>query len=436
VVTTTGSNSATATLNGSGPWVMQMVAFGTPASGGGTPTAPAGLTVAGGGPGPTVASVQSYINSTFLTSHKTGAFDSTGGDVIVMCASSHAGVTFTPSDNLGNNWISMAGPTNTSVGADLRTQVWYVGNPIVGPGHTVTMNLSAAEPLVMSIIVVKGSNISSPIDAVSLIGSDNGTQTVNVASPNIANTSTNDLLIGFAKVSAGAVFQPGAGFSQQAAASSNFLDAETGLSAIPGIYNATFTLDQPQTWQSAVVAAANNPNQANLSWTASTESGGFISKYLVERCQGASCTTFAQIGTTTSTTFNDTGLAASTNYSYRVRAQDTANTVGPYSNVATFTTPAQIPALPGNLTATVASSTLVNLSWTASTETGGTIASYVVERCQGTNCTSFAQIGTSVATSLSDTSVTGSTSYSYRARAVDMAGNLSPYSNVASVTTQ
>jgi hypothetical protein len=27
VVTTAGSNSATATLNGSGPWVMQMVTF-------------------------------------------------------------------------------------------------------------------------------------------------------------------------------------------------------------------------------------------------------------------------------------------------------------------------------------------------------------------------------------------------------------------------
>ena len=46
--------------------------------------------------------------------------------------------------------------------------------------------------------------------------------------------------------------------------------------------------------------------------------------YLVERCQGAGCTSFAQIGTPTGTAFGDTGLSASTSYSYRVRAPDAA----------------------------------------------------------------------------------------------------------------
>ncbi len=140
-------------------------------------------------------------------------------------------MTFTPSDNLGNTWISIAGPTTTALGFDLRTQVWYAPNPIVGAAQTITMNLSQSMPLVMSIIVVKGSNTSSPIDSISLIGSDNGTQSLNVTSPTIATAGTNDLLIGFSKVSAGATFQPGTGFTQQAAASSNFLDAETGTAA-------------------------------------------------------------------------------------------------------------------------------------------------------------------------------------------------------------
>ena len=38
------------------------------------------------------------------------------------------------------------------------------------------MGLSSAQSLVMSVIVATGSNIPSPIDAASLIGSDNGTQ--------------------------------------------------------------------------------------------------------------------------------------------------------------------------------------------------------------------------------------------------------------------
>ncbi len=195
----------------------------------------------------------------------------------------------------------------------------------------------------ISIIVGKGSNISSPIDAISLIGSDNGTQTVNVASPNITTSSANDLLIGFVKVSAGATFTSGTGFTQQPAASSNFLDAETGPAATPGTYDATFTLNTSQTWQSAVAAVATIPNQSSLSWTASTETGGTISQYLVERCQGSGCTSFVQIGTTAGTTFNDTGLTASTSYSYRVRAQDTSGTTGPYSNTASLTTPAPVP---------------------------------------------------------------------------------------------
>ena len=345
------------------------------------------------------------------------------------------GRPFTPSDNFGNTWVTIAGPTNTSVGFDLRTQIWYVSNPIVGSGQTVTMTLSAPESLVMSIFVVKGSNISSPVDAVSLIGSDNGTQTVNVVSPNITTSTANDLLMGWVKVSAGAVFTSGPGFTQQPGASSNFLDAESGTAAVPGVYNATFTLNSPQTWQSAVVAANNNPNQTTLTWTASTESGGTIAQYLVERCQGTGCGNFVQIGTTTTTNYSDLILTASTSYSYRVRAQDTAGTLGPYSAVVFITIPATIPSLPGNLVATTVPPTEIDLSWMASTETNGVIGEYLVERCQGANCSNFAQIGTSLGTTYDDTGLTAGTAYNYRVRAMDSAGSLGPYSNVASGTT-
>src|SRR6185437_211609 len=78
--------------------------------------------------------------------------------------------------------------------------------------------------------------------------------------------------------------------------------------------------------------------QVSLSWTSSTEPGGTISSYLIERCQGSGCTNFAQIDTTPSTVYTDGSLAAATIYSYRVRAQDTANNLGPYSTVAAATT--------------------------------------------------------------------------------------------------
>ena len=185
----------------------------------------------------------------------------------------------------------------------------------------------------------------------------------------------------------------------------------------------------------SLTATAASSSQINLTWTASTEAGGTISGYLVERCQGAGCTNFLQIGTSTTAAFSDTGLSGSTSYSYRVCATDAAGNLGPYSNIATATTAAPTLTAPTNLKASAASNTQVNLSWTAATETGGTISGYLVERCQGAGCTNFAQVGTPTTTSLSDTGLTSSTSYSYRVRAKDAANNLGPYSNTASATT-
>ena len=111
----TGTVTVTVTVNGQNGNLTNGFTYN-----GSGPTAPGGLT-AGPGSAPIVAAVQGYYNSTFLTVHTTAAFDSTGGDGIVLCASSHFGVTFTPSDNFGNTWISIAGPTTTSLGFDLRT---------------------------------------------------------------------------------------------------------------------------------------------------------------------------------------------------------------------------------------------------------------------------------------------------------------------------
>jgi outer membrane protein assembly factor BamB len=92
------------------------------------------------------------------------------------------------------------------------------------------------------------------------------------------------------------------------------------------------------------------------------------------------------------------------------------------------------PTQPGTLTANAASASEVDLSWGASTDNVG-VTGYQVERCQGSNCTSFTQIATATGTSYKDNSVSASTSYSYRVRAADAAGNLSPYSNTATAAT-
>src|SRR5207244_1564172 len=101
----------------------------------------------------------------------------------------------------------------------------------------------------------------------------------------------------------------------------------------------------PPTPPSNLTATAASSSQTNLAWTASTDDVG-VTGYLVERCQGSGCAGFAQVATVAGTTYNDTGLAAATSYSYRVRATDAAGNLSAYSNTASATTLAPIPTPP------------------------------------------------------------------------------------------
>ena len=94
-------------------------------------------------------------------------------------------------------------------------------------------------------------------------------------------------------------------------------------------------------------ATASTSSQVTLGWTGSTDNVG-VTGYFVERCQGASCTNFAQLPSSASgATFVDSGLSASTTYRYRVRAFDAAGNLSGYSNVASATTPSGSGGAPG-----------------------------------------------------------------------------------------
>ncbi|TLY75080.1 MAG: fibronectin type III domain-containing protein, partial [Gammaproteobacteria bacterium] len=186
-----------------------------------------------------------------------------------------------------------------------------------------------------------------------------------------------------------------------------------------------------------LTVTAASASQINLSWTASTDNVG-VTGYMVERCQGAACSNFAQIVTPTTTTFNDSGLAASTSYSYRVHAGDAAGNLSTFSAISTTMTAAPPdttpPTAPANLTASAATAAQINLSWLASTDSVG-VTGYMVERCTGAACSNFSQITTPTTTTFNDSGLTGSTSYSYRVRATDAAGNLSGYSATSTAMT-
>lgn len=142
---------------------------------------------------------------------------------------------------------------------------------------------------------------------------------------------------------------------------------------------------------------------------------------------------FEQIATTSANTTisMNTGLNSDTKYYYRVKAYNSAGNSN-YSNTANATTLAVLPAAPSHLTATAASTTQINLAWrdNSNNETG-----FKIERSTSAG-SGFAPIATTAAdaTSYSSTGLAADTTYYYRVRATNSAGN-STYSYVADATT-
>jgi hypothetical protein len=109
-------------------------------------------------------------------------------------------------------------------------------------------------------------------------------------------------------------------------------------------------------------------------------------------------------------------------------------TIAAIEIIGQSTADTQAPSVPSNLAASTVSQTRVNLSWTAATD-NIQLRDHLIERCTGATCTNFAQIASTGASSYSSTNLAAGTTYRYRLRARDAAGNLSSYSSIVSATT-
>jgi hypothetical protein len=132
--------------------------------------------------------------------------------------------------------------------------------------------------------------------------------------------------------------------------SSSQAEVKTGGSPGIGIYSPNgqaLTLDnwqggnlvadtQPPSAPGNLVATALGVSQVKASWTASSDNVG-VKKYEVQR-QDPGSTIFVHVGTTRGTSYTDTGLAAGSNYSYRVLVRDARGSLKEYSGVASVTT--------------------------------------------------------------------------------------------------
>lgn len=177
---------------------------------------------------------------------------------------------------------------------------------------------------------------------------------------------------------------------------------------------------------SGLSATTASSSEINISWTdnSSDELG-----FKIERKTGSGGT-YVPIANVSADviSYSDSELTASTAYYYRVRAYNGYGNSN-YSNETNATT---CPATPSGLSATAASSSQIDLSWTdnSSDESG-----FKIERKTGSGGT-YAEIATVVAdvTSYSNTGLTASTTYYYRVRAYSSSGD-SNYSSETNAAT-
>ncbi|MEE2785389.1 MAG: discoidin domain-containing protein, partial [Pseudomonadota bacterium] len=170
----------------------------------------------------------------------------------------------------------------------------------------------------------------------------------------------------------------------------------------------------PPTVPGNVAGTAISASEIELTWDTSADvGGGVVAGYKVYR-DGA------EVGTSTTTSYTDTGLTPSTVYAYTVSAYDdapTANESNQSSPAVSVTTQADndAPTVPGNVAGSASSSSAIALSWDASTDIGGgEVAGYKVYR-------DGVEVGTSTTTSYTDTGLTSATSYAYTVSAYDNA---------------
>ncbi len=178
----------------------------------------------------------------------------------------------------------------------------------------------------------------------------------------------------------------------------------------------------PPTAPTALDTTAVTDTQVDLTWGPASDPESGIASYNVYR-DGA------LVGSSTSTTFSDTGLTPFTTYSYEVSAVNGSGLEGPRSApLVVMTKDGTPPTAPTALDTTAVTDTQVDLTWNPANDPESGVASYNVYRDN-------ALIGTSTTTSFTDTGVQAFTTYTYEVSAVNGAGLEGPRSAPLVVTT-
>jgi Abnormal spindle-like microcephaly-assoc'd, ASPM-SPD-2-Hydin len=327
IVTAAGSNSATATLTSAGPWVMQMVAFGTAA----------------------VATTPQLSASASSLSFGSVTVNSSATQSVTLTSSGTAPVTVSSASVSGKGFSLGAAslPVTLNPNQSLTLQVQFAptatgsatGSLTIGStsasGGTTTVSLSgtgtAANPqlsLSATSLSFGSVNVNSTAKQ-PLTLTSSGTSAVTVNSASVSGT-------GFSLV--GGSFPVSLNPNQTATVTVQFAPTATGSDTGSLTINSNSTSGPTATVSLSGTGAALS-HQVTLSWTAPTGSPDPVAGYNIYRSTSGGANQLLNTAVDTQTSYVDSTVSSSTTYSYTVTSVDSQGNQSVPSSPASVTVP-------------------------------------------------------------------------------------------------
>lgn len=211
---------------------------------------------------------------------------------------------------------------------------------------------------------------------------------------------------------------------------------QTSLTIVVTVAASTADVTLPSTVVN-LVCTTISATQAECVWSAATDNVA-IAGYQVYLCSEVGCSNYALVGVPVPATEIVVALAVNTSYTFVVRAIDTSNNYSAADSLpSTMVTSGIIdhapPTAMAGLTA-VAYSRSVRLTWQPGSDNTGVVFSVIEQSPSG--CGAFAVVNTNISGTQLVRALAPSTTYCFRGKHSDIAGNVSElYSNMVIVTT-
>jgi hypothetical protein len=188
------------------------------------------------------------------------------------------------------------------------------------------------------------------------------------------------------------------------------------------------------TMPASLTATPVSSSQIDLSWTGNAGNTNIVG-YTIATANNSSFTgaTYRYVNGASATTFSDTGLVSGTTYYYKIKAEGTSDAYdSAFSGAISASPTSNPPNAPSGLTASVVSTSQINLSWTdnSTNETG-----FEVKRATDSAFTAnVSWVGNIQGTTYSATGLTAGTTYYFKVRAQGTTQD-SAYSTAVSAAT-